>query len=89
MSIRVSIDLDDIYDEMDRYDKDKMVEWLKEDGFMTYDEDEIFNETIFKLPINATLMEPDYIHKCAKLANLYHRLSNEDMEIIENLVKKY
>lgn len=87
--ISIDIDLDDIYDEMSRYDKEKFATWLKEDGILTGDEDEIFNETIFRLPVNATLMENDHIHKCAKLANLYHQLSNEEIEIIDNLLKKY
>jgi hypothetical protein len=34
-------------------------------------------------------MEIDYVHKCAKLANLYNQLSNEEIEIIDNLLKKY
>jgi hypothetical protein len=87
--ISIDIDLDDIYDEMSTYDKEKFATWLKEDGILTEDEDEIFNETIFRLPVNATLMENDHIHKCAKLANLYHQLSNEEIEIIDNLLKKY
>lgn len=87
--ISIDIDLDDIYDEMSRYDKEKFATWLKEDGILTEDEDGIFNETIFRLPVNATLMEIDYVHKCAKLANLYHQLSNEEIEIIDNLLKKY
>ncbi len=63
---------------------------VEDDGHLTEDDDDTkFNGTVFRLPLNATLMEVDYIHKCAKLANLYHRLSNEDVEIIENLVKKY
>jgi hypothetical protein len=87
--ISIDIDLDDIYDEMSTYDKEKFATWLKEDGILTEDEDEIFNGTIFRLPVNATLMENDHIHKCAKLANLYYQLSNQEIEIIDNLLKKY
>jgi hypothetical protein len=32
--ISVQVDLDDVYDEMDRYDKEKMAEWLMEDGIL-------------------------------------------------------
>ncbi len=87
--ISIDIDLDDIYDEMSRYDKEKFAEWLKEDDILSDDDNEITNETIFRLPSNATLMENDHIHKCAKLANLYNQLSNEEIEIIDNLLKKY
>ena len=32
--INVHVDLDDIYDDMDRSDKEMMAEWLYDDGFV-------------------------------------------------------
>ena len=33
--INVDIDLDDVYDEMGRREKELMVEWLREDGYIS------------------------------------------------------
>ena len=32
--ININVDLDEIYDEMSRYDKEEMAEWLLDDGIL-------------------------------------------------------
>lgn len=79
--ITVDVDLDEVYSQMRNRDKDKMIEWLKEDGHLTqrdteYEENthplqDIFNESI------------------DKIKNSYHLLSSEERELIESIAKKY
>ena len=77
----VDVYLDDVYRELDSKDKAELVEWLKEDGYLTkrdteYEENthplqDIFNESI------------------DKIRNSYHLLSSEERELIESIAKKY
>jgi hypothetical protein len=34
ISISIDVDLDDIYDQLDRYDKKELAEWLQDDGLI-------------------------------------------------------
>lgn len=77
----VNIYLDDVYNELSSKDKAELLEWLKEDGYLTqrdteYEENthpihEIFNESL------------------DKIKNSYHLLSSEERELIESIAKKY
>lgn len=79
--ITVDVDLDEVYSQMRNRDKDKMIEWLKEDGYLiqrdteceenTHPLQDIFNESI------------------DKIKNSYHLLSSEERELIESIAKKY
>ena len=81
VSADVDVYLDDVYRELNSKDKAELVEWLKEDGYLTqrdteYEENthpmhEIFNESI------------------DKIRNSYHLLSSEERELIESIAKKY
>ena len=35
MSINISVDLDEVYDQMDSWDKKEMVSFLRDDGYLT------------------------------------------------------
>jgi len=84
--VSISVDLYDIYDEMDRYDKQKMAEWLYDDDIL-YDhpnpnirravrgEEESFGEGQLRDDLT-------------KLWNNYYQLSNEDIEIIKIIANK-
>lgn len=80
--ITLNTDLDDIYDELSTLDKKQLVDYLEEDGYLkgyikTSDTDPLsIGERIYKEKIDI-------------LPQLYHRLSNEDEEIILNIIKKY
>ena len=84
--IDVRVDLDDIYDGMDRYDKQKMAEWLYEDEILENHP----NQNIRMLVKNPeeSFDEGQLRDDLTKLWNGYYQLSNEDIEIIRKISNK-
>jgi hypothetical protein len=84
--IRVEVDLDDIYDEMGRYDKEQMAEWLYEDGIL----ENHSNPNIRKVVrgTEESFGEEQLRNDLTKLWNGYYRLSNEDIELIKTIANK-
>lgn len=84
--VRIDIDLDEIYDEMDRHDKREMVSWLFDDGVLGSHP----NPEIRKLVRGEddSINEKEFKDALEKLWNAYHRLSNEDEELIKQIVNK-
>ena len=84
--INIDLDLDDIYDEMSRYDKNEMAEWLFEDGILENHK----NSNIRKLVRGSeeSFDEEQFRNNLTKLWNSFYQLSNEDIEIIEKLANK-
>jgi hypothetical protein len=80
----VDIDLDDVYIYLRPADIITLISWLEEDGHL----DDKF-EKIDSSSNNPTLGEEMYIEKIKNLLKVYHRLSNEDEELLLNLAKKY
>jgi hypothetical protein len=85
-SIRVYVDLDNVYDEMDRHDKKTIAEWLYEDGILdTHPNPEIRKmvrgdqESIVEKYLRDDLM---------KIWNSYYQLTNEEEEIIEKIANR-
>jgi hypothetical protein len=84
--INLHVDLDDIYDEMDRSDKRAMAEWLYDDGTLQKHP----NPEIRKMVIDCeSLMEEEFQKNLSKLWNRYYSMSGEDLLLIEQLCKKY
>jgi hypothetical protein len=84
--ISIDVDLDNIYDEMDLYDKEKMAEWLMEDGIL-----ENHPSQGIRLLIKGqeeSFGEEQLRNDLTKLWNGYYQLSNEDIEIIKNIANK-
>jgi hypothetical protein len=84
--ISIDVDLDNIYDEMDLYDKEKMAEWLMEDGIL-----ENHPSQGIRLLIKGqeeSFDEEQLRNDLTKLWNNYYQLSNEDIEIIKNIANK-
>ncbi len=84
--IDVRVDLDDIYYEMGDFDKEKMAEWLYEDGIL----DKHPNPDI-RLLIKGneeSFGEEQLRNNLTKLWNGYYQLSNEDIEIIKKIANK-
>ena len=79
--ITAYIEIDEVYDQMRDRDKDRMVEWLKEDGYLTKRDTE-FEETTH--PLHETFNET-----INKIKQSYHLLSSEDKDLIEQIAKKY
>ena len=84
--INLHVDLDDIYDEMDRSDKRTMAQWLHDDGILESHP----NPEIRKIVIDCeSLMEEEFQKNLSKLWNRYYSMSGEDLLLIEQLCKKY
>ena len=85
--INLHVDLDDIYDEMDRSDKRVMAEWLHDDGILESHP----NPEIRKIVRGDEESDGEKFLRdnLTKLWNSYYRMSNEDIELIEQLSKKY
>jgi hypothetical protein len=79
--ITVDVDLDDVYSQMRDRDKDRIVEWLKEDGYLTQRDTE-YEE-------NTHPMQDIFNESIDKIKNSYHLLSSEERELIESIAKKY
>lgn len=77
ISVDIDFDLDEIYDNMNRHDKDDMVKLLEDEGYI---EKEEVNEP-------AHLLEDMFQDNVRKLMNNYHRLSTEQVEYINQLTK--
>ena len=86
-SVRVYVDLDDVYDEMDRSDKRTMAQWLHDDGILESHP----NPEIRKIVRGdeESQGEKELRDNLTKLWNSYYRMSKEDEEIIKNLADKY
>jgi hypothetical protein len=85
-SVRVYVDLDDVYDEMDRRDKENMAQWLFEDGFL-----ESHTNPKIKMIYSDkdSYMEDSFKKTLGSLWDKYYQMSEEDIQLIENLSKKY
>ena len=84
--IRLHVDLDEIYDDMDRSDKREMAEWLFDDGILSSHP----NPKIRKLVRGEeeSIGEKEFKDALEKLWNAYHRLSNEDELLIKQIANK-
>ena len=84
--IRIDIDLEEIYNEMDRHDKREMAGWLFDDGVL----DSHPNPEIRKLVRGEedSLGEKEFKDSLDKLWNAYHRLSNEEEELIKQIADR-
>ena len=74
--VRIDVDLDEVYNEMDRRDKQTMAEWLYDDGIL----ESHSNPEIRKLVRSDEESPGEYElrNNLMKLWNGHFRLSNED-----------
>jgi hypothetical protein len=84
--IRIDVDLDNIYNEMDRGDKRTISEWLYEDGILQSHP----NPEIRKLVRgdDESLGEYEFRNDLTKLWNGHYQLTIEDQEIIKQIANK-
>jgi hypothetical protein len=86
-SVRVYVDLDDVYDEMDRSDKRNVAQWLHDDGILeTHPNPEIRKVVRGDEESDGEKFLRDNL---TKLWKSYYTMSNEDIELIEQIAKKY
>lgn len=77
----IDIDIDDIYDDLGGRDKEHLVEWLREDGYLTK------RDTEFEGP--TTALQQLYEENVEKIRRAYLQISKEDFEAINIIAKKY
>jgi hypothetical protein len=84
--INVHVDLDEIYDDMDRSDKRNMAEWLYDDGILGTHP----NTEIRKL-IRGNEESPgeyELRNHLSKIWNSYHQLTNEEELLIKKIANR-
>lgn len=85
--VRIDVDLDDVYNEMDRRDKQIMAEWLYDDGILgTHSNQEIRTLVRGK---DESPGEAELRDNLLKLWNAHYQLSNEDEEMIKKIASKF
>ncbi len=85
-SIRVYVDLDDVYDEMDRRDKQTMAEWLHDDGILgSHPNSEIRKVVRGDEESNG---EKELRDNLTKIWNSYYRLTFEDELVIKQIANR-
>jgi len=84
--VSIDVDLDDIWDGMDKNDKRAMAEWLHKDGIL----DKHTNIEIRQTVRNSeeSQGEKELRDNLTKIWNSYYRLSNEDELLIKQISKK-
>jgi hypothetical protein len=89
MGITINLSIDEVYDEMTSWDKNEMVDYLREDGFLSPETTDINEGVPIQVPMDATYNQEEFLRLTSKLGSLYYRINNDDLEIIRNIVKKY
>ena len=80
VEVDIDIDVDEFLSNCDRDDIKDLVDSLREDGHL-----KIENMS----PDGMSYMEEKHRYYCSHLAESYLQMSNEDMEILQKLAKKY
>lgn len=84
--INVHVDLDEIYDDMDRSDKRNMAEWLYDDGILgTHPNAEIRRLVRGNEESNG---EKDLRDDLSKLWNAHYQLTNEEELLIKQIANR-
>ena len=84
--INVHVDLDEIYDDMDRRDKQEMAEWLHDDGILeTHKNIEIRKLVRGKEESNGEKYLRDDL---TKIWNSYYQLTSEEELLIKNIANR-
>jgi ribosomal protein S8 len=78
--VDVDIDVNEFLSECDSHDIEEIIDVLVSDGYLK-------NSSLLKE--GETLMETEFFKHCNGLKGVYMQISNEDLEIIEQIYKKY
>ena len=84
--IRIDVDLDDVWDGMDKNDKRAMAEWLYEDGILGSH----INPEIRRMVRGdkESQGESELRDNLTKIWNSYHQLTNEEEEFIKKIADR-
>ncbi len=89
MGITINLSIDEVYDEMTSWDKTDMVNYLREDGYLRFEQTSINEGVPIQLNVDTTYDQEEFLRLISKLGSLYYRINDDDLEIIRNIVKKY
>jgi hypothetical protein len=81
--IRIDVDLDDVYNEMDREDKRTIAEWLYDDGILQSHTNPEIRKVV--RGDNESQGEKELRDNLTKIWNSYYLLTSEEEEIIKKL----
>ena len=79
----LDISIDDFLYECDSQDIKDLINALIEEGHLT--PKQVFNHKAS----GVTPLEQDHISMCNKLSDKFYQMSNEDIQVLETLYKKY
>lgn len=85
--IRIDVDFEDVYNEMDRSDKRTMAQWLHDDGILESHPNPEIRKVV--RGDEESQGEKELRDNLTKLWNVYYRMGKEDEELIKNLADKY
>lgn len=80
MYANVRIDVEEVYDDLSTYEKKQVAEWLYDDGIVVIKPNGPNK--------NKTLLEDEFIEKMTKIIESYVRLTNEQIDAIEQIYLK-
>ena len=81
--IRIDVDLDEVYHEMDRRDKEIMVDWLHDDGVLEGHPNPEIRKVV--RGDEESPGERELRDKLTKIWNSYYLLTNEEEELIKKI----
>ena len=83
VDVDLDIDVDDFLSECSSRDIDDLVSILVQDGHLS-------PKQVAKMSSKGlSVLEEEFNNKCVGLASKFHSMDNSEVEIIENLYKKY
>jgi hypothetical protein len=85
-SIRIYVDLDEIYEEMDRGDKRMMAEWLYDDDVLSSHPNKEIRRMV--RGDEESFGEKELRDNLTKLWNAHYQLTNEEEEIIKKIANR-
>jgi hypothetical protein len=85
--IRIDVDLDDVYNEMDRHDKRTIAEWLYDDGILQSHTNPEIRKVV--RGDDESQGEKELRDNLSKIWYSYYQLTNEEEEIIKNISNRF
>jgi hypothetical protein len=85
--IRIDVDLDVVYNEMDRHDKRTIAEWLYDDGILQSHTNPEIRKVV--RGDDESQGEKELRDNLSKIWKSYYQLSNEEEEIIKKISSRF
>jgi hypothetical protein len=85
--IRIDVDLDNIYNEMDRHDKRTIAEWLYDDGILQSHTNPEIRKVV--RGDDESQGEKELRDNLSKIWKSYYQLLNEEEEIIKKISSRF